>query len=115
MHTSDMLYPVEQLHDVQETPSTPLNIAAIRLLIPSRHLRALGQLLVLFRPNSTPMAQILQNALWTSRPHPQSSDGKTAPENDLCRKTKPEHYRAEQHIEDLEREEDDEQQQGYCC
>ena len=92
-----------------------LIIAPIRLLIPSRHLRALGQLLVLCRPNSTPVPQILQNALRPPRPHPQPSDRKTTPENDLCRKAEPEHDRAEQHIEDLEREEDDEQQQGYCC
>lgn len=50
MHTNDKLYPVEQLHNVQrkKVQSTPLIIAAVRLLVPSCHLRALGQLLVLF-------------------------------------------------------------------
>jgi len=61
------------------------------------------------------MAQIFQNTLWTPRPHPQSSDRETAPENDFCRKAEPEHDSAEQHVEDLEREEDNEEQQGYCC
>lgn len=93
---------------MSKKPSTPSIIAAVGLLISSRHLRALGQLLVFFRPDSTPMPQILQNALRPPRPHPQASDRNTTPENDACRKTEPEHDRAEQHVEDLEREEDDE-------
>lgn len=54
------------------------------------------------------MPKVFQNTLWTPRPHPETSNRKTTPENDLCRKTEPEHDRAEQHVEDFEREEDDE-------
>lgn len=61
------------------------------------------------------MPKVLHNTVWTPRPHPETSDRKTGPENDACRKAEPEHDRAEQHVEDLEREEDDEQQQGYRC
>ena len=58
------------------------------------------------------MAQILQNALWSPRPHPQTSNCKTAPENDLCRQAEPEHNCAEQHVENFEREEDDQEEEG---
>ena len=60
------------------------------------------------------MSQILQNTVRSPRPHPQARDRKTAPEDDSCRKAEPEHHGAEQHVKNFEREEDDEQQQGYC-
>lgn len=54
------------------------------------------------------MPQILHHALRPPRPHPKTRDRKTAPENDLRRKAEPEHDSADEHVEDLEREEDDE-------
>ena len=54
------------------------------------------------------MPKVLQDTLWTPRPHPETRNRKTAPEDDACRKAEPEHDSAEQHVENLEREEDDE-------
>jgi hypothetical protein len=92
----------------------PPRRTAIRLLCPLSHplLRPVRKVLVLFRPSPAPIPQIRQNALWPARPHPQAHDRQTAPEQDFRREAQPEHDGAEQHVEDLEREEDDYEEQG---
>jgi hypothetical protein len=86
----------------------------IRLLRPLRHplLRPVRKIPVLLRPSSAPIRQILQNPLRPARPHPEADDGQTAPEQNLGREPQPEHDGAEQHVEDLEREENDQEKQG---
>lgn len=95
----------------------PRRTAPIRPLGPLSHplLRPLSKIPILLRPSPAPVRQIVQNPLWPARPHPQADDRETAPKQHSHRQPQPEHDGAEQHVEDFEREEEDQEEQGQGC
>lgn len=69
-------------------------------------------MLVLALPDPSPVSEIIHRAIKASVDDPERQHDRSAPDDDARREAHPEHDCQPQHVEEFEREEEDDQHQG---